>query len=167
MKAIITGLIIATIGFSIIMYATISLNNSVDSIKDGMPAHAKVNPVGLHTIIAGIIFGFGMVISGGCASGTLWRTGEGYTVQWVSLTGFILGTIPLAFMWGPIYDGYISNLPKIWFPEVFGWGGAIAITLFLLGFVYILISWWESKAEFGFTHVISVRVRIRRRSSQF
>ncbi|TEU07025.1 YeeE/YedE family protein [Candidatus Bathyarchaeota archaeon] len=154
MKAIIAGLIIATVGFSIIMYATVGLAKPIDSIKDGIPAHAKVNPVGLQTIIGGIVFGFGMVLSGGCATGTLWRAGEGYSVQWVALIGFILGTIPLAFMWEPIYDGYVSHLPKIWFPEVFGWGGAILLTLFLLGFAYLLVSWWESKAEFKFSHVI-------------
>ncbi len=118
MKAVIVGLIVATIGFSIIMYATVELDKPIDSIKDGLPKNAKVNPVGLQTLLGGIIFGFGMVLSGGCASGTLWRVGEGYTVQWVALIGFILGTIPLAFIWGPLYDGHISKLPRIWFPEV-------------------------------------------------
>ncbi len=151
MRAVVVGLIIAIIGFSIIMFATVGLEKPIDLIKDGLPAHAKVNPVGIQTLIAGIIFGFGMVFSGGCASGTLWRVGEGYTVQWVALIGFVLGTIPLAAIWGAIYNGYISHLPKIWFPDVFRWWGAIILTLFLLGLVYILISWWESKAEFKFS----------------
>jgi len=154
MKAIVAGLIIATIGFAIIMYGTVELEKPIDLIKNGLPAHAKVNPVGLQTLIAGIIFGFGMVFSGGCATGTLWRAGEGYTVQWVAMIGFVLGTIPLAAMWGTIYDGYISHLPRIWFPNVFGWGGALLLTLFLLGLIYILVSWWESKAEFKFSGAI-------------
>ncbi|MHA2408083.1 MAG: YeeE/YedE family protein [Candidatus Ranarchaeia archaeon] len=154
MKAIVAGLIIASIGFSVIMYATVGLAKPIDTIKDGLPGHAKVNPIGVQTIIGGIIFGFGMVISGGCASGTLWRAGEGYTVQWVTLLAFILGTIPLAFMWGPLYDGYISHLPKIWFPTSLGWGGALLLTFFLLGGTYILVSWWESKAEVQFSHTI-------------
>ena len=154
MKAIIAGLIIATIGFAIIMFVTIELDKSVDTIKDGLPANAKVNPIGLQTLIAGIIFGFGMVLSGGCATGTLWRAGEGYTVQWVALLGIVLGTIPLAALWGIIYDHYISGLPRIWFPNSLGWGGAILLTLFLLVLIYILISWWESKAEFKFSGTI-------------
>ena len=154
MKAIIVGLIIATIGFSIIMFATVGLEKSIDLIKDGLPAHAKVNPVGLQTLIAGIIFGFGMVLSGGCATGTLWRAGEGYTVQWVAIIGFVLGTIPLAAIWGTIYEGYISHLPRIWFPDVFGWPGAILLTLFMLGLIYLLVSWWESKADFRFSGAI-------------
>ncbi len=154
MKAIVAGLIIATIGFAIIMFVSVELGKTVDTIKDGLPANAKVNPVGLQTLIAGIIFGFGMVLSGGCATGTLWRAGEGYTVQWVALVGMILGTIPLAAMWGTIYDHYISGLPRIWFPNSLGWGGAILLTLFLLVLFYILISWWESRAEFNFSGTI-------------
>ncbi len=34
-------------------------------------------PFGIHTLIAGMIFGVGMVLSGGCASGSLYKIGEG------------------------------------------------------------------------------------------
>ena len=34
-------------------------------------------PFGVHTLIAGLIFGVGMVLSGGCASGSLYKIGEG------------------------------------------------------------------------------------------
>lgn len=35
------------------------------------------SPFGIHSVIAGIIFGIGMVFAGGCASGSLYKTGEG------------------------------------------------------------------------------------------
>jgi len=34
-------------------------------------------PTGFHATIAGLIFGIGMVFAGGCASGSLYKTGEG------------------------------------------------------------------------------------------
>ena len=37
------------------------------------------------------MFGIGMVISGGCASGTLMRVGEGFTMQILSLVFFYCG----------------------------------------------------------------------------
>lgn len=154
MKAIIAGLVVATIGFAIIMFVSTELDKAVDTVKNGIPAHAKVNPVGLQTPIAGVIFGFGMVLSGGCATGTLWRAGEGYTVQWVALAGIILGTIPIAALWGTINDNYISDLPRIWLPNSLGWGGAILLTLLLLLAIYILISWWESRAEYKYSDTI-------------
>jgi len=35
------------------------------------------HPLGWHVIIGGLIFGFGMVFTGGCASGSLYKAGEG------------------------------------------------------------------------------------------
>jgi uncharacterized membrane protein YedE/YeeE len=35
------------------------------------------SPYGIHSVIAGFIFGVGMVFAGGCASGSLYKTGEG------------------------------------------------------------------------------------------
>jgi uncharacterized protein len=34
-------------------------------------------PYGVHSVIAGFIFGIGMVLTGGCASGSLYKSGEG------------------------------------------------------------------------------------------
>jgi len=34
-------------------------------------------PLGIHSVIAGFVFGVGMVFSGGCASSSLYKTGEG------------------------------------------------------------------------------------------
>jgi len=35
------------------------------------------SPSGIHSVIAGLIFGVGMVFAGGCASGSLYKAGEG------------------------------------------------------------------------------------------
>ncbi len=35
------------------------------------------SPYGIHSVLAGFIFGVGMVFAGGCASGSLYKTGEG------------------------------------------------------------------------------------------
>jgi len=35
------------------------------------------HPLGWHVVIGGLIFGFGMVFTGGCASGSLYKAGEG------------------------------------------------------------------------------------------
>jgi len=35
------------------------------------------SPVGVHMMIGGLLFGVGMVFAGGCASGSLYKTGEG------------------------------------------------------------------------------------------
>lgn len=40
-------------------------------------------PVSIHAVIAGLIFGIGMVFAGGCASGSLYKTGEGNGVSFL------------------------------------------------------------------------------------
>ncbi|MBI4699232.1 MAG: YeeE/YedE family protein, partial [Nitrospirae bacterium] len=61
------GILVALIFFSLIQ-ATLATTN----MSTFHPA-----PFGIHTLIAGLIFGVGMVLSGGCASGSLYKIGEG------------------------------------------------------------------------------------------
>ena len=86
MKGILVGLGVATTGFAIIMY------NEVPFPAFGaLPQEAHILPVGLSAILGGLLFGFGMVMSGGCVSGSLYRMAEGYVGSWVSLAGVIIG----------------------------------------------------------------------------
>lgn len=41
------------------------------------------SPTSVHSVIAGLIFGIGMVFAGGCASGSLYKTGEGNGVAFL------------------------------------------------------------------------------------
>lgn len=42
----------------------------------------------LGSLVGGIAFGIGMVLAGGCASGSLWRMGEGHLKLWVAMFFF-------------------------------------------------------------------------------
>ncbi|MDH5542000.1 MAG: YeeE/YedE family protein [Nitrospinota bacterium] len=63
----VVGIMIATILFSFV---------SSFVMASGMSGFHSA-PFGIHSIIAGLIFGVGMVLAGGCASGSLYKTGEG------------------------------------------------------------------------------------------
>jgi len=63
----VVGIVIAT--------ALFGLTASFATAAGGSGFHAA--PYGLHSLIAGAVFGVGMVFSGGCASGSLYKTGEG------------------------------------------------------------------------------------------
>lgn len=45
----------------------------------------------LANIIGGLLFGAGMVLAGGCASGTWYRVGEGLVGSWLAVMGFMAG----------------------------------------------------------------------------
>src|SRR5215471_9476259 len=73
MKGVIVGMAVATVGFGLIM-TNLLPNPTLGAIAP--EAHA--NPLGLHLVLGGILFGVGMVAAGGCTSGSLYRMAEGY-----------------------------------------------------------------------------------------
>jgi len=73
----------------------------------------SIKPLGLNTLIGGIVFGIGMILAGGCASGTLYRVGEGYLTSLVALFGMLLGIA----MYAEVYPWFNSILIK---PTNFG-----------------------------------------------
>jgi uncharacterized membrane protein YedE/YeeE len=71
----VVGIMIATILFSFV--------SAFVSITGMSTFHAA--PTSIHAVIAGLIFGVGMVFAGGCASGSLYKTGEGNGVAMLVL----------------------------------------------------------------------------------
>lgn len=142
MKGVLVGMGVATIGFAIIMY------NEVPFPSFGaLPREAHILPVGLSVITGGLMFGFGMVMSGGCVSGSLYRMAEGYVGSWVSIAGVILGLGLLSQTWNWWWTTLISHEPKVWLPTTFslGYGGGAALTLAGLLVAFLLLLWWESR----------------------
>ncbi len=68
------GILVALIFFSLIQATLASTNMSTFH-----PA-----PFGIHTLISGMIFGVGMVLAGGCASGSLYKIGEGNGTSFIA-----------------------------------------------------------------------------------
>jgi uncharacterized membrane protein YedE/YeeE len=95
------GILVALVFFSFIQ-ATLSSTN----MSTFHPA-----PFGPHTLIAGLIFGVGMVLAGGCASGSLYKIGEG------NGTSFLAAFFGLSIGQAIFVDlgGIFNNLlPKSW-----------------------------------------------------
>jgi len=141
-KAIIIAMLVATVGFSLIMY-----NMVPDPSTGELPAHAKINnigsPFGIPHLIGGILFGLGMTLAGGCASGTLYRMGEGYISLWVAFLGTLVGYVFIAHNWEWLYPNLLAGT-KIWLPQYLGWGWSVFLTISALVSAYILITCWEA-----------------------
>lgn len=143
LKAILLGLAIATVGFAAIMHAAVPLAG-----LDLLPPQAHVLPVGASTILGGLLFGYGMVLSGGCVSGSLYRAAEGYVASWVSLAGVVIGLGAVAQTWNWWWTALIAAEPKLWLPSILGLGyaGALALTFAALGAAFFLLTWWEARS---------------------
>lgn len=129
-RAVLIAFAITTIGFTAIKYGY---------MKNGLPIPGMgyVVPISFATIIGAFLFGIGMVIAGGCASGTLMRVGEGFWMQLLSLTFFIIGSLWGAHDYGFWKEHVINKGITVFLPDVFGWFGAVALQLLIILFLYI------------------------------
>lgn len=130
-KGLLITIFISTIGFFIIR---------LWSTSHGLDVPGNFDPVGWHTVVGATLFGIGMVIAGGCASGTLMRMGEGYMIQWLAFWGLILGSI-----FGSYQDFWWSKGKILLLDQMAGlWTGFFGQLIFI-GVLYFLINWWENK----------------------
>ena len=60
---------------------------------------------GLGSLFGGFVFGLGMTLAGGCASGTLYRAGQGYLQFWLVLLFMFVGYVLFAFAF-PVAETY-------------------------------------------------------------
>jgi uncharacterized membrane protein YedE/YeeE len=93
-----------------------------------------------------VLFGVGMVVAGGCVSGSLYRMGEGYVASWVAFGGLMVGLLGARFTWNWWWETSISTSPLIWLPNTLGHAGALLVTLLALGTVFVAVLWIEHRA---------------------
>ncbi len=141
MRAIALGIGVATVGFWLVMQMMVP-----EPSHGALPAAAHVIPIGLHLVVGGVAFGFGMVIAGGCVSGTMYRIGEGYVASWASLGGILFGLYLSTLTWNWWWTNHIKDMPTVFLPQWLGYGGAVALTLLALAAIVLLSYWWEYRA---------------------
>ncbi len=91
----------------------------------GQPVAGAVAPVGVSLLVGAFLFGAGMQLGGGCASGTLFTAGGGNTRMWITLAAFIAGSV-IATAHVPWWFEQPA-LPTISLLDTFGLEGAIAL----------------------------------------
>lgn len=137
-RAVLIALAITTIGFTAIKYGAFVNGGAI-------PGQGYIMPISIATAVGGIMFGIGMVIAGGCASGTLMRVGEGFGMQILSLFFFVIGSLIGANHMGWWTLNFNATAPKIFLPDVFGWAGAVIIQLLVIFLLYIAADLYEKK----------------------
>ena len=117
----------------------------------------------LGSALGGMIFGIGMVFAGGCASGSLWRIGEGHLKLVVAVLFFAWSGSTVSAMLGgfgllttdidiDFLDGMaqISGLGfQAFMPDLIGgWESTLAVTYGLLVIWYLFVCYNESTSKF-------------------
>jgi uncharacterized membrane protein YedE/YeeE len=99
---------------------------------------------GLGSLFGGFVFGLGMTLAGGCASGTLYRAGQGYLQFWLVLFFMFVGYVLFAFAF-PVaetyyfatlnpFEGRTLYLSLPFSPAV---TGALAVSLGTLAYAFV------------------------------
>ena len=139
-RGLLLALMISTVGFAIIQYVYLK-NNAID--YNNIPG--SITSVGIHIIIGAFIFGIGMTIAGGCASGVLMRIGEGHSLQWIVLLGIIIGNLLGANNYSFWYDKIISSAKVVYFPEYIDLKIVVVVQIIILMAFYKIAALYENK----------------------
>lgn len=137
-RAVLAAVSVGSIGVFAVKLASV-LSGATHNIS-----MSNVSPIGIPLILGAVMFGTGMVIAGGCASGTLMRVGEGFTMQMLSLVFFVVGSLWGAHdmnFWGKLNEG----APKVFLPDVFGWFGTVLVQGVIVLLLYIAAVKWQEK----------------------
>ncbi|HGO5848214.1 selenium metabolism membrane protein YedE/FdhT [Mannheimia haemolytica] len=129
-KAIIFGIIAGTIG----VFSYIQLGVS-----------PKILWAGPNAILGGLLFGFGIVLAGGCETGWMYRSMEGQVhFMWVGV-GNVVGSTLLAYYWDDLAPVLTLDYEKINLLKEFGPVGGLFVNYGLLILCLIAVVWWEKR----------------------
>ena len=134
MRAVLWSLLIYALGSAVIKWSYIQ-----------PPGTGVYHPFWLGSLAGGLIFGVGMLLAGGCASGTLWRMGEGHSKLWVAGFGFLLAN--------PVTNAFLDSCEvkaslgsSIFIPEAISWQMTMAVyVVCILALILALV--WNEKTE--------------------
>ena len=93
----------------------------------GQPVHGEYGAVGVSVLVGAFLFGVGMQLGGGCASGTLYTAGGGNSRMLVTLAFFIIGSALGA--WHLPWWSATPNVGPISLISAWGWAPALAASL--------------------------------------
>jgi uncharacterized membrane protein YedE/YeeE len=103
----------------------------------GVTPIGYVSPVGVSVLFGAFIFGIGMQLGNGCASGTLYSVGGGSSSMILTLIGFIAGSVLGAYH----YTFWMEDTPAL--PPIslatstgLGYFGAWAVQIVVFGIIY-------------------------------
>ena len=129
-KAIIIGMAVSAIG--IFSYVQLGVE-------------PKIMWAGPNAVIGGLLFGFGIVLAGGCETGWMYRAVEGQVHYWWVGLGNVIGSTILAYYWDDFAPALATDWDKINLLKNFGPMGGLLVTYLLLFTALMLIIGWEKR----------------------
>ena len=148
-----TKALLIMFAFSIIGAAIIHMNAAADGAVAAfeaasgdavIPGTSSVKFLNISTLVGGFLFGIGMMMAGGCASGTLSDLGEGEGRSAIALIFFVIGSVPGMVAKVALDESAIGQIgTRVYLPDIFGYIGAVIISFILLGILWVIAVKYE------------------------
>ncbi|MBM3220977.1 MAG: hypothetical protein FJZ38_20260 [Candidatus Rokubacteria bacterium] len=131
------AIVIAMLGFAILKFTDLK-----DKGEWVLPA------AGAGALLGGLIFGIGMVLAGGCGSGSIWRVGEGQMKLFAAVVTFALGASLTRMVL--TQTGLQAKLgAAVFLPAWLGWAGAIFLVIAVMAAWAAFATWNEATEKFS------------------
>jgi hypothetical protein len=104
----------------------------------GNPVGGAAAPVSLGVAAGAFLFGIGMQLAGGCASGTLFTVGGGSLRMVCTLVAFCAGTLLSSVHFG--WWAALPGLGVVKLPDMLGWTGGTLLQLAVLATLWIVLA---------------------------
>lgn len=100
------------------------------------------------SLAGGIVFGFGMLLAGGCGSGSVWRAGEGQIKLILAVVFFSLST--------SLFKALIKSSPgfaaligqRVYLPDFLTYKWTLVVMVLVFGAYYLVATWNEETDKF-------------------
>ena len=136
-RAAALAIVISMLGFAILKFTDLK-----DKGEWVFPA------AGAGALLGGLIFGVGMVLTGGCGAGSIWRMGEGQVKLWMAVVTFSLGASVTRLVL--TQTGLQQKLgAAVFLPSVVGWAGAVGLVVLVMLAWAALATWNEASGKFS------------------
>ena len=134
-RAVALAVVISTLGFTYLKWA--DFKDWEVFVRDSF---------WLGSLLGGFIFGVGMSLAGGCASGALWRAGEGHVKLWVAVACFALSSS--YFREWLVESGRRGRLGEaVFLPDYVGWEMGVGAVIVLMAIWYLCMTWNERRQK--------------------
>ena len=136
-RATALAIVVSTLGFAVLKFTDLK-----DKSEWVFPA------AGTGALLGGLIFGIGMVLAGGCGSGSIWRVGEGQVKLLATVITFSLGASVTRIVLTS--TGLQQKLGiAVFLPAWLGWAGAIFLVIAVMAAWAAFATWNEATERFS------------------
>jgi len=143
--------------FAISMILAAGLQWSAVQMGIDPPGLSSLKFLNISILLGGFLFGIGMILAGGCASGTLSDVGEGEGRSLIALVTFVFGSIPGLMAQSALNNSAIGQIGiELYLPDLLGYVGAVLVSYLLLLILYIIVRKYEDfrKKEGTYTETV-------------